>query len=217
MTSGSGGVGALRRLAQLSIFFAMASLIATAAALVLLPNAVALGQGILIGAGGALSLTAFAFGMMISLRRPHARRVGFAVIGASVPTAVLFGLMAFVADSAAIFIAWMVAILAYAALTTHRLVRWPTDDFADEAKSTLAIFVSYRRQDSGETVGRIHDRLLKAFEEERIFLDVDDQVAGEDYRRVIERALAQTDVVLAVIGPHWLVGHRPPGPPPPGQ
>jgi hypothetical protein len=44
----SSGFAALRRLAQLSIFFAMASLVATAAALVLLPNAVALGQWILI-------------------------------------------------------------------------------------------------------------------------------------------------------------------------
>lgn len=201
----SSGFAALRRLAQLSIFFAMASLVATAAALVLLPNAVALGQWILIAAGAALSLTAFVFGMMISLRSPYARRVGFAVIAASVPTAVLFGLVAFVApDSASMFTAWMIAILVYAALTTHRLVRWPTEDFADEPKSTLAIFISYRRHDSGETVGRIHDHLLEAFEEERVFLDVDDQVGGEDYRRVIERALDRTDVVLAVIGSHWL-------------
>jgi hypothetical protein len=201
----SGGFAALRRLAQLSIFFAMAGLGATAAALVLLPNAVALGQWILIAAGAALSITAFVFGMMISLRKTHARRAGFAVIAASVPTAVLFGLVAFVApDSAAMFTAWMVAILVYAALTTQRVVRWPTEELSDEPKSTLAVFISYRRQDSGETVGRIHDRLLQAFEEERIFLDVDDQAAGEDYRRVIERALQHTDVVLAIIGPHWL-------------
>jgi hypothetical protein len=126
-------------------------------------------------------------------------------LGASVPTAVLFGLVgAAVPDSVAMFTAWMIAILVYAALTAHRLVRWPADDLADLPKSPLAVFVSYRRQDSGETVGRIHDRLLQVFDEERIFLDVDDQAAGEDYRRVIERALMQTDVVLAVIGPQWL-------------
>jgi hypothetical protein len=96
--------------------------------------------------------------MMISLRSPYARRVGFAVIAASVPTAVLFGLVAFVApDSASMFTAWMIAILVYAALTTHRLVRWPTEDFADEPKSTLAIFISYRvttaaRLSAGSTI-----------------------------------------------------------------
>ena len=205
MTGTTSGGGALRRLAHLSFFFAMASLGATAAALVLLPNAAALGQSILIAAGAALSITSFTFGIMISLRRPSARLAGFAVLGASVPTAVLFGLVAAaVPESVAMFTTWMIAILVYAALTAHRLVRWPADDLADMPKSPLAVFVSYRRQDSGETVGRIHDRLLQVFDEQRIFLDVDDQDAGEDYRRVIERALEQTNVVLAVIGPHWL-------------
>jgi len=199
------GATALRRLAQLSILFAMVSMVATGGALVLLPNAVPLGQWILIAAGAVLSVSAFVFGVMISLRRPRARRAGFVTVAACVPTAVLFGLVAFVApDSASVFGAWMIVILAYATITTHRLVRWPTEDLPDEPKSTLAIFISYRRQDSGETVGRIHDHLLETFEEERVFLDVDDPEAGEDYRTVIERALDRTDVVLAVIGSHWL-------------
>ena len=195
----------LRWLAQLSILFSMAMLLATAGALMLLPNSVALGQWILIAIGVASSAAAFVFGVLISLHRPHARRAGFVAVAATLPAIVLFGLLAYVVpESAWIFGTWALVLLAYATTTSGRLVRWPTGDAADEPKSPLAIFISYRRLDSGETVGRIHDHLLEAFEEERVFLDVDDQVGGEDYRRVIERALDRTDVVLAVIGTHWL-------------
>ena len=50
----------------------------------------------------------------------------------------------------------------------------------------------------------MHDHLRQSFEEERLFLDVDRQAAGEDYRMVIGRALERADLVLAVIGTRWL-------------
>jgi hypothetical protein len=81
----------------------------------------------------------------------------------------------------------------------------------DEKKSQLSIFISYRRQDSRDTVGRIHDHLRRAFDERRIFLDVERQVGGEDYRVVIDEALGRADVVLAVIGPDWLAASGPDG------
>lgn len=195
----------LRRLSQLSILFAMASLVATAGALTLLPNASALGQWIVGGIGVATSAAAFVFGMTISLRRPLARRAGFAAVVVIVPTAVLFGLLAYVVpESAWIFAAWTVGLISYAALATHRLVRWPTGDLEDQERSSLGIFISYRRQDTLETVGRLHDHLRRAFEEDRLFLDVERQAAGDDYRKVIDRALAHSDVMLVVIGMEWL-------------
>ncbi len=198
-------MSALRRLSQLSILFAMASLLATAGALTLLPNATTLGQWIVGGIGVAASIAAFAFGMTISLRRPLARRAGFAAVAVIVPAAVLFGLLAYVVpDSAWIFAAWTIGLIAYAALATHRLVRWPTDELEDQDRSNLGIFISYRRQDTLETVGRLHDHLRRAFEEDRLFLDVDRQAAGDDYRMVIGRALAHSDVMLVVIGMEWL-------------
>ena len=143
--------------------------------------------------------------MMISLRKPLARRTGFAVVAVIVPTAVLFGLLAYVTpESAWIFAAWTTALLGYAAIATHRLVRWPTGALSDEPRSSLGIFISYRRQDTLETVGRILDHLSQAFERERLFLDVDRQAPGDDYRTVISRALAQSEVVLVVIGMEWL-------------
>jgi hypothetical protein len=202
---GRNGVSTLRRLSQLSILFAIASLVATAGALTLLPNASVLGQWIVGGIGVAASGAAFVFGMTISLRRPLARRTGFAAVAVIVPAAVLFGLLAYVVpESIWMFAAWTIALISYAALATHRLVRWPTGDLEDQERSSLGIFISYRRQDTLETVGRLHDHLRRAFEEDRLFLDVERQAAGDDYRMVIDRALAHADVMLVVIGMEWL-------------
>jgi hypothetical protein len=202
---GAPGHTALRRLAQVSILVAMANLLATVGALFLLPHAAAAGQWIIVTGGITVSIAAFVFGLMISLRKTHARLAGFAAIAVTFATAALIGLLAVVVpESAWVFSAWTIGLLAYAALATHRLVRWPAADVRDDAKSSLALFISYRRQDSGETVGRIHDHLRQAFEEEHIFLDVDRQTAGEDYRKVIGQALDRADVLLAVVGEHWL-------------
>lgn len=204
-TSVDAGWSVLRRLAQFSLSFALASLLATAATLAWLPNAAALGEWIVISTGGMVGLLAFAFGTMISLRKSHARKLGFVTVAASFLAAVLFGLLAIaVPESAVQFIAWLAVLLAYAAYATHRLVRWPTGVLADEPKSSLGIFISYRRDDSRESVGRIHDYLRQGFEEEHLFLDVDRQAAGEDYRTVIGRALDAAEVVLVVIGVRWL-------------
>lgn len=66
------------------------------------------------------------------------------------------------------------------------------------------IFISYRRQDSRDITGRIYDRLLRHWEADRIFKDVDNIDPGEDYRDVIDREIAQCALFLAVIGPTWL-------------
>lgn len=196
---------ALRRLAQLSIAFTLANLVGTAAALTRLPNAADLGQWILISLGGLSSLLAFVFGVLISLRHPRARWAGFAAVAVAVPAAAFFGLLAYVVPEAFwIFTVWTVALVSYAAVASHRLVRWPTGGLSDEPKSNLSIFISYRRQDSRDTAGRILDYLRQAFEEDRLFLDVDRQMASQDYRVVIEEALGKADVVLAVIGPDWV-------------
>lgn len=209
----AGGGQALRRLAQVSILFAVASLLATAATLALLPYAASAGERIVVVAGLLVGVSAFALGVMISLRKPRARRVGFVAVAVAFLAAVLFALLAVVVpESASVFGIWALALLGYAGFASHRLVRWPTT-VRDEPKSELGIFISYRRDDSRETVGRIHDRLCEDFETEHLFLDVDRQAPGEDYRTVIGRALDGAEVVLVVIGMRWLTitdrdGHR---------
>jgi hypothetical protein len=205
MTPDAADRSPLRSLAQISILFAIASLLATIIALMRLPNAVPAGDEILIAAGTAVIVSAFVFGVMITMKSSRARPIGFVAVAAAVIAAGLFGLLAVVApESAWLFGGWATALIVYGALASHRLVRWPAGDGWDRPRSHASVFISYRRQDSHETVGRIHDYLRQAFEEERIFLDVESEAAGEDYRAAIARALTRTDVVLAVIGPRWL-------------
>lgn len=67
-----------------------------------------------------------------------------------------------------------------------------------------SIFISYRRDDSAGEAGRLADALEARFGKERVFRDVEDIRAGEDFARVIDRALAQADTLLVVIGREWL-------------
>ena len=69
------------------------------------------------------------------------------------------------------------------------------------------IFISYRREDSADVTGRIHDHLLQPvgrFLQEDIFQDVDSIPFGIDFREHIEATMQNCDVVLVVIGPKWL-------------
>jgi hypothetical protein len=66
------------------------------------------------------------------------------------------------------------------------------------------IFLSYRRADSEGYVGRMYDYLAQRFDEQNLFLDVATIEAGADFPAAIEEALAQCDVLVAVIGPGWL-------------
>ena len=67
-----------------------------------------------------------------------------------------------------------------------------------------SIFISYRREDSSGYAGRLHDRFVQRWGRERLFMDVDNIDPGEDFLEVIERTLAQCDVLVVVVGPRWL-------------
>jgi hypothetical protein len=65
------------------------------------------------------------------------------------------------------------------------------------------IFLSYRRSDSRATAGRIADKLTSRFGKRAVYVDVDDIPFGADFRKAIEAALHEGDVVVAVVGPRW--------------
>ncbi len=65
------------------------------------------------------------------------------------------------------------------------------------------IFINYRRQDSEGYVGRLYDFLAQHFERGDIFMDVDSIKPGADFVTTIEEAVANCDILLAVIGPQW--------------
>lgn len=66
------------------------------------------------------------------------------------------------------------------------------------------VFISYRRDDSPGSAGRLYDRLAESIPAERLFMDVDAMVPGVDFVQEINRAVLGCDVLLAIIGRGWL-------------
>ncbi len=66
------------------------------------------------------------------------------------------------------------------------------------------IFISYRREDSEATTGRIGDHLATRFGRDRVFLDVEAIPLGVDFRKHLAREVGRCAVLLAVIGEQWL-------------
>ncbi len=66
-----------------------------------------------------------------------------------------------------------------------------------------SIFLNYRREESQWVAGRLHDRLAAVFGQDRIFTDVDGIPAGQDFTKVLEDAVGNCRVLLAIIGQSW--------------
>jgi TIR domain-containing protein len=66
------------------------------------------------------------------------------------------------------------------------------------------VFLSYRREDSAGYAGRIQDRLAQEFGRDLLFMDVDTVPLGVNFVTVLHNEVAKCEVLLAVIGPHWL-------------
>jgi hypothetical protein len=66
------------------------------------------------------------------------------------------------------------------------------------------IFISYRREDSRGSAGRLYDQLAEHFGRDRIFMDVDTIQPGLDFVEAIESSVDETDAMIVVIGPTWL-------------
>jgi TIR domain len=72
------------------------------------------------------------------------------------------------------------------------------------AVSAGRIFISYRRDDTAYPAGWLYDQLEDHFGAAQIFKDVDSIELGDDFARVIKRAVGSCDVLLALIGDQWL-------------
>src|ERR1700736_6285006 len=71
-------------------------------------------------------------------------------------------------------------------------------------QSMARVFISYRREESSGYAGRLFDHLQEHFGEEQVFMDVDRIQPGEDFKEAIEKTVASSDALLAVIGKKWL-------------
>ena len=64
------------------------------------------------------------------------------------------------------------------------------------------IFISYRRDDSGPTAGRLYDRLVETFGQTNLFFDTDSMPAGADFVEYLDRQVANCDTFLCAVGPN---------------
>ncbi len=69
----------------------------------------------------------------------------------------------------------------------------------------LKSFISYRRDDAivVGNVDRIYEQLSGHFGSENVFMDVDTIPPGQDFRHILDEAVAKADVLLAVMGKDW--------------
>jgi hypothetical protein len=70
------------------------------------------------------------------------------------------------------------------------------------------IFISYRREDTRDFATVLYEVLKAAFPRKKIFFDVDISEPGIDIMEKIDRELASSQVVVAIIGPRWNVAGR---------
>src|SRR5262249_27548349 len=67
-----------------------------------------------------------------------------------------------------------------------------------------ALFISYRRTDSPDTVKLIHERLKRQLPRWEIFYDHESIPLGVPFPERLRAKLASATVVLVIIGPRWL-------------
>lgn len=65
------------------------------------------------------------------------------------------------------------------------------------------VFISYRRGDGSGFAGRVYDRLVSVYGPEKVFLDVDNLEAGQDFVTELTRSITACDIMLVLIGPAW--------------
>jgi glycerophosphoryl diester phosphodiesterase len=67
------------------------------------------------------------------------------------------------------------------------------------------IFISYRRQETAWPARRLYDVMVERFGVEQVFTDVDNIEPGDDFVERIQAAVGSCDVLLALIGPEWVM------------
>ncbi len=90
------------------------------------------------------------------------------------------------------------------ALRTIPLTQAVTIVVANQWRVLPKIFISYRRNDSATSAGRLYDRLEGHFGQDQVFMDIDTIRPGLNFVEVVQQAIADSDGLIAVIGQEWL-------------
>jgi hypothetical protein len=74
----------------------------------------------------------------------------------------------------------------------------------------LNLFISYRRSDAPSAARQLAEALKVHFGDEEVFFDTRDVAAGTEWRTGAVQRVQAADIVLVIIGPHWLAAaeHR---------
>jgi GYF domain 2/TIR domain len=86
-----------------------------------------------------------------------------------------------------------------------------TEEARSKPSSCDKIFISYRRTDSNDATDRLYEHLAAHFGRNAVFKDVDRIPPGVDFHSHLGTVLRQCEVVLVVIGDHWLNAQTPAG------
>lgn len=79
------------------------------------------------------------------------------------------------------------------------------------AQAMSGIFICYRREDAAGWAGRLQSDLQDALPNVHVFRDVEALSPGVRFEDAIEQAVGSCDVLIALIGPHWLAAADPGG------
>ena len=66
------------------------------------------------------------------------------------------------------------------------------------------IFISYRQSDTQSEASRLKENLEDVFGFENVFFDIETLEPGLNFATAIEKTIRQSQVVLVLIGPHWM-------------
>lgn len=66
------------------------------------------------------------------------------------------------------------------------------------------IFICYRREDTQDAAGRLHDRLVEAYGADRVFMDIDNVPLGADFVGYVSEQISRCSAVIVMIGKRWL-------------
>ena len=65
------------------------------------------------------------------------------------------------------------------------------------------IFISYRRDDTDASSGRLYDTMIYRYDKKNIFKDIDSILLGSNFKKTIESKIHECNIVLAIIGKNF--------------
>ena len=81
--------------------------------------------------------------------------------------------------------------------------RTPHQDQGSPSRAAT-LFLCYRREDTQDAAGRLHDRLVDAYGAERVFMDIDSVPLGIDFVDHVAEQISRCSAVIVMIGKQWL-------------